>query len=275
MLKKIFRIFLGLRTQYNSLYSVVIPTMWGPPNDFILKLLTNLNDCDFIGEIILIDNNKNFSPIIPNFEKLNYQPQESNIYVNPAWNLGVRLARHNKIILCNDDINTDWSELLNFVDNNVLKLKKTKIGIIGLDKTCYGADFSPATNFKFLKTRPVGYGCLMILNKINYSFIPENIKIFSGDTFLFNSCKRAGALNVSINWHKVFTANDKLSLTSRDKDFDRIKEDDVESHKALDYLLDTQSAASSSNQLITAIEGVKAELVKLRQDLEKNKLSGG
>ena len=70
-------------------FSVVIPTMWY--SDKTHRNLVNLNDCDEVGEIILIDNNTPLKPdYIDNLDKVRYLPQKENIFVNPAWNLGVR-----------------------------------------------------------------------------------------------------------------------------------------------------------------------------------------
>ena len=38
-------------------FSVIIPTMWYA-NVYLEELLTKLDACDYIGEIIIIDNNK-------------------------------------------------------------------------------------------------------------------------------------------------------------------------------------------------------------------------
>ena len=79
-------------------FSVIIPTMW--KCDLIFKLLPILEASDFVGEILLIDNDKsNRPPQITNTTKLRIIEQEQNIYVNPAWNLGVELSNYPNICI--------------------------------------------------------------------------------------------------------------------------------------------------------------------------------
>ena len=104
-------------------YSVVIPTLL-KDEDVLLKLLSTLLLDDGVYEILLINNSKkkfNFTPkfldSISEQEKENFINKISeknsvlrvinmpeNIYVNPAWNLGVKLASSRYIAIFNDDM---------------------------------------------------------------------------------------------------------------------------------------------------------------------------
>ena len=102
-------------------FSVIIPTMWC--SDLILQLLTNLESSHFVGEIILIDNDKSKRPAhILNTDKIRIIEQEQNIYVNPAWNRGIELAKNECIALCNDDINFD-PNIFGVITENILRAK--------------------------------------------------------------------------------------------------------------------------------------------------------
>ena len=77
-------------------FSVIIPTIW--KGETLNDLLINLYNCELIGEVILINNdNKNSKPI-PLHDKLIYVEPQKNLFVNPSWNLGVRMSKSNNII---------------------------------------------------------------------------------------------------------------------------------------------------------------------------------
>ena len=82
-------------------WAVIIPTMWRSP--LTIPLLASLSESPHVQEIIIIDN----SPVDkPPFQlpKIKILEQAENIYVNPAWNLGVQYTRYDLICLCNDDV---------------------------------------------------------------------------------------------------------------------------------------------------------------------------
>jgi glycosyltransferase involved in cell wall biosynthesis len=85
-------------------YSIVIPTMFKSTR--IFEMLEKLNDCDAVGEIILIDNTESTTPHseIPAYSKLRYINEGHNTGVNPAWNRGVELAKYELVALVSDDI---------------------------------------------------------------------------------------------------------------------------------------------------------------------------
>jgi len=85
-------------------YTVVIPTLW--KSDRTKKLLSDLNECEYVDEIIVI-NNQLTDVLDAKVEKVRHISFGKNIYVNPAWNKGIELAKNECIALCNDDINFD------------------------------------------------------------------------------------------------------------------------------------------------------------------------
>ena len=104
-------------------WSVVIPTLWKSPR--IYNLLESLQKTPHVGEIILIDNAPEHTPDLPKLEKLKILSKGVNIFVNPAWNLGVSEATFPNIALCNDDIEFD-TRLFSFFDS--LKIRQTVFG---------------------------------------------------------------------------------------------------------------------------------------------------
>jgi glycosyltransferase involved in cell wall biosynthesis len=189
------------------MFSVVIPTMWrGHGIDVMLNQLKML-DSPFIGEVIIIDNDPSKIRLIPPSPKVRYLPQKQNIYVNPAWNLGVKTAKFDQICLMSDDIIFDPSvfEQLSITVNE-------KVGVIGLDDDC---DVGPSGNItQGKKIRVISapgiypqyertFGVMMFVHKNNYFQIPEEFKIFLGDAWLFHHNRMALRLNARVQFLDV------------------------------------------------------------------------
>ena len=81
--------------------SIIIPTM--QRNTKILDMLVSqLDKNNIIDEIIIIDNSlKGYSF---DSSKISVHTPISNMYVNPSWNYGVKLAKSNYIGILNDDL---------------------------------------------------------------------------------------------------------------------------------------------------------------------------
>jgi len=170
-------------------YSVIIPTMW-VPSTFKQELIYLIN-CQFIDEIIIINNRIEDTPIddLLCHPKIRMINQESNIYVNPAWNLGVSLATNNFICLLNDDILFDTS-VFEFLSDKITP----DIGIIGLNMMDI---IHPESHIHLSTTtqRCWGFGCMMFFHKNSYVNIPYPLKILYGDDFLFyNNISRGNYL---------------------------------------------------------------------------------
>jgi len=109
-----------------SKVSAIIPTLW-KAKEFTDHLVDVLIEDGSVGEIIIIDN----APADFSYdnEKVVMLRQEENLYVNPAWNLGVEEADYDKFIILNDDIIIPY----NFVFELESMLTPDK-GIIGIDE---------------------------------------------------------------------------------------------------------------------------------------------
>lgn len=164
--------------------SVIIPTMWR--SDKTIGLLAALQTSRHIGEIIIIDNDVNARNIdLTRFTKVRHFPQESNIFVNPAWNLGVKYAKHEILCICNDDINFNVED----VCSTVLKHQE-RLGIFGASidsgRNNQKPDVICLDNLALRKAWIVayGFGMLMFLKKSRWIDIPEELKIYYGDNWI-------------------------------------------------------------------------------------------
>ena len=180
--------------------SVIVPTMWKA--EHIMYMLPILENHHLIGEILIIDNDTSkTNPDIHKYSKVIHLPQKENIYVNPAWNLGCKLAKNEKLCFLNDDVifNTDC---LDFLYEKINPLN----GVLGFSEMSY-CGFAPDT-FEMVKATGLGsevylektdiymnhetsgmphtyYGCCWFIHKSRYFPIPSEFKIYYGDLFIY------------------------------------------------------------------------------------------
>jgi hypothetical protein len=196
-------------------FSVIIPTMWY--SDKIHRHLLNLNDCQEVGEIILIDNNTSLKPTyLDSITKLVYLPQEKNIFVNPAWNLGVRTSGYQNLCISNDDIEFD-TDIFSWMEDNMNE------GVAGMwTGNYYGENGDKPYEREPIVGRPWGWGCLYFIHKDNWVEIDERLKIACGDDFLIRFVKGGGYMIKNMD-----LGHDDISITSRRGEFFGQQQEDI------------------------------------------------
>jgi len=168
------------------------------------KSLLEAESNKLINEILLINNSPNQTPNWFKSHKWNKLKQANfgkNIYVNPAWDIGIRNSINDKICVMSDDINFDSRVYEAVIDN------------IKEDSGCIGSDF-PTSKIK----DPIGirvhqnhehagngfilgtYANLFFLHKKNYLKmpIPRNLLVFFGDDWLYDSHRSMGKIPQSV-----------------------------------------------------------------------------
>jgi len=197
------------------MYSVIIPTLW--KSNRTIPLLQDLNNCEYVTDIILVDNTSSNKTQTQDLSKINYINPGKNLYVNPSWNLGVILSKEDNIIICNDDITFNpqlYCEILN-------QIHLQEIGIVGVASKNYELT-SPTSILLHPKSNTEqGWGCLIALHKSNWVPIPSSLKIWFGDNFILEN-----------NIGKQFTLegipiSTEMSTTSDLKEFDEVKQQDI------------------------------------------------
>ena len=206
--------------------SAIIPTLW-KTKKFIDHLVEVLISDESVGEIIIIDNNP--TDFFYDNEKVVMLKQKENLYVNPSWNLGIEECDYDKFIIFNDDIIIPY----NFV-SQLEGLLTEDIGLIGLDapsvikvetfEDIMITFLNREINLKSVETRNWGFGMVIAGNIKSYHKIPENIRIWYGDDYLFQMNNRAGKTNYVIDDIPIYT---KASSTSDLKEFDEVKNIDT------------------------------------------------
>lgn len=197
-------------------YTVVIPTLW--KSQRTNKLLKDLDACEFVDEVIIIDNASIYKidRTIDKFKTISFG---ENIYVNPAWNLGIKLSKNNCIALVNDDINFN-PNIFEILDEPMLN----QFGIIGMGEGNYKDNIdenaSPSLDVWKPGVNDWGWGCLIMLHKKDWIEIPDNIKIWYGDNFIkdINTAPKSVLRN--------FKVETEMSTTSDEKEWDERKKED-------------------------------------------------
>lgn len=166
--------------------SVVIPSLMRIER--IHQTISELSKHDEIGEIILLDNSGNTVPMeIP---KLIHVCEGKNTYINPAWNKGAAMAKYDKLCFLNDDIWFNW-KYLNVITDFILP----SVGLIGMDPDNYTQDpgffsISPISAGRLRRGhRPTGFACCFFVHRDNWDPIPEDMKLWAGDDWLFYRSK--------------------------------------------------------------------------------------
>jgi hypothetical protein len=198
-------------------YSIIIPTLW--KSNRIHKLLFDLIDCEFVDEIILIDNAGRYFEYYEALDKVKLIQVEENIYVNPAWNLGIKVAKNELVALINDDINFD-SNILGLIGKDILD----SYGIVGMGQGNY-KDLIDEERGPYLEVwKPGvddwGWGCFIMLNRKYWIDIPNDIKIWYGD----NIIKDVNPTPKSIL--RNFKVETEMSTTSDEAEWDARKKQD-------------------------------------------------
>lgn len=159
-----------------NMISVIMPTMWKGKGCY--QSMKDIVKQESVGELIVIDN----SPVnvtIEKIPKLVHVREGENTYVNPAWNKGYRLAKFDKLLFVNDDVQTDWSFI-----NKLEEYITADRGMIGAGVTCWQGPHNDL-DVTHIGHRPNCYGCVFGIHKDSYVEIPNDLKIHYGDDWLF------------------------------------------------------------------------------------------
>jgi len=182
----------------DSKFTVVIPTMWRykPFTNF----LTDLVKFHLIDEIIIINNDIKQTPDAPvlHHEKVRMIEFVENIYVNPAWNLGVHESKNKNICILSDDVIFDIKTFY-----HVQEVLSPTCGVVGI---CLGDPNHNQPPFQTgsIKIKPwegepvVGFGCLMFVHKDTWIDIPDDFKVYCGDSWIFDTATWEGRTNYLI-----------------------------------------------------------------------------
>ncbi len=198
-------------------FSVVIPTMW--KSIVTLDLLHLYDKCEFIDEVIVIDNDKDSRPENLNaIQKLTLIESYENLYVNPSWNIGVYQARNELVAISNDDILFEPDDMFSFVS------KLDNFGAIGMSHFNFGNAASEIC-LEDGNDIGLGWGCLIFVKKSNWVQIPENIKVWFGDNWIARTCEMRGLSVMKLRSNRLIETS--MSTTSGCESFNKVIKNDI------------------------------------------------
>jgi hypothetical protein len=193
--------------------SVIMPTMWKSKEG--MSIVRNIVKVQSVGELIVIDNSEDtFAQLEFINDKVVHIREGKNTFVNPAWNKGAKLAKFDKLLFINDDVETDWS----FIDKIEEYITEDR-GMIGAGVSCWQGPHHSG-GVAPIRNRPNCYGCVFGMHKNSYVEIPDDLKIHYGDDWLFT---KSGKPNYEIVGWKMGGESEQ---TSGRKEFDSVKEMD-------------------------------------------------
>ena len=162
------------------MFSVVLPTIWSPKIEDIDIFINKLQNFDLIDEIILINNApQKYSGRYSNLWKIR-ELKYDNIYVNPAWNVGVYQSKNELVCILNDDVDFNL-DVFGFIKE---ELERDDVKIIGVSKSSYYRDSDDDFYLEKVEVRNRGWACIMFFKKKNWTIIPSDLKIYFGDDYL-------------------------------------------------------------------------------------------
>ena len=181
--------------------SIIIPTLF--KCDLLFESLKrferNLANDD---ELILIDNTNSSHDF--NSGNIRHLKYTTNNFVAPSWNIGVSEAKNDVLIIANDDVVFDYacykSNIVEFFTNkpnagliganlsNLSRPGHTNVNISNLSSHGHTNVNKSTDVLEFVETpkRTKGFGVLMAIHKQNYVEIPEVLRVFCGDDYLFD-----------------------------------------------------------------------------------------
>ena len=177
---------------------IVIPTLMRSDKDVFEYSLSEANASSKIKQIFVIDNttDKLFKCDLPKVQILNHN---ENMYVNPAWNLGVNLSDSDNVIIMNDDIacckeNYDYvDEILNTGDCGLCSINSIRIETlreyIEKQKEMY---YEIKTNEVFGNPDNNKTGWFFGIKRKLWKNIPPSIKIIYGDDLIYMRIRKLG-----------------------------------------------------------------------------------
>ncbi len=193
--------------------SFIVPTLWKA--DKIHDSVKSFIESDIPNSEFIIINNEPSIKYESSHPSVIVLEQSHNIFVNPAWNLGVKTAKNDLVCIINDDLTINFKTLKTNIETLI---NMTDESIIGFDAN---RNFDETLNedlevlsFERATCRSLGFGCMLILKKHNYIEIPEGLEIFFGDDLLYwfnNDFRQKIVYNIS-----NLKAVGGLSITSRD-----------------------------------------------------------
>lgn len=211
--------------------------MWKYPP--FLDFVEAVVDLSCVGEYIIINNDFFNTPKhdVLRHPKVKLKNSIKNIYVNPAWNLGVSLAQYEHLCILNDDATLDLRAFFKTDKFLTKNSEKHNVGLVGICPGWAGYGQPTITDGTVSIVNEgigMGWGTCFFLYKKNWIPIPDNIKIFWGDVWVLYT--QSITHNKTI-WaiQNCFFHTPHNTTWKRNKTLEEIIEKDTENWKEIVY----------------------------------------
>lgn len=217
--------------------SVIIPTI--QKNRAVLdKVVARLNEDDSVSEILIINNAQAPMSVSNDAAKFKIFNMSQNIFVNPAWNLGIQNIQNDIFLIINDDILPVKDFVTKVIESGILDKKTT--GLVGInpdfinqnDRTTTvnidypeenGCTLSFVTMNNYRNTGD--WGSAFFGRKKNYYMIPNELRIIFGDNYLLYK----NLSNAKLNYQMCgLPFNHIHSLSSASPEFSAVISSDIQ-----------------------------------------------
>ena len=211
--------------------SYVIPTLWKSNNIYTTIDQFTKQIKDPKSELIIIDNSN--SSYRNGDERVKILKMENNIYVNPAWNLGVKFSSNSKVCLVNDDILFNLPKFHTFITSNNI----TTVGMNNTNRISEDKDVWSLVEISDKNARPPGMGQLMLFEKKNWKYLPYEMKLWHGDDIIYYY--HTLILNIPFNYIEGMsvTGDQSISVNTMPHNMTKIfNQDTLEYYKMMHIL---------------------------------------
>lgn len=137
---------------------------------------------------------------------------ESNIYVNPAWNqiirFFIRTNKHDYLLIMNSDLILHKSALKSLDTFLTHNKNIVPVPYISTDKDILKEKTNPNNEIEYLKDSPAGVCIVLSRENVEKVYpIPDTLKVWFGDNWIYDNLKQSGyelaVLNNFITYHSV------------------------------------------------------------------------
>jgi hypothetical protein len=162
-------------------YDAVVPTLQRSPH--LRGLLDDLVAHPLVEEVLVVNNAA--APLGHGDRKVRVVQPGRNIFVNPAWNLGVAETTAPRLAIVNDDVR---------LPPGLLEAASGRLdrgaGLIGADESCFshgpaGRAGPGGIRFRVAWTRSRAFGTCLLLDRASWVPVPDDLQVYFGDDWVF------------------------------------------------------------------------------------------
>jgi hypothetical protein len=187
---------------------VIVPTILNTKMEVFLYMLEQMQECEAVKNVFVIDNTDDnaFSRVCrKNLSKvITVNGAGKNLYVNGAWNLGMRMCRSENYCIINDDI-LITSEMMLLIDEALNKNPDISLLTVKTENNVPLVDYlkteSGSAPLEYTEDIPNAgrQGWIMFGRKSEWREIPNLFRLYYGDDLIFKWARARGKVLMITN----------------------------------------------------------------------------